>query len=578
MSNENLLPLSRKKGTHLWINRLLLLCAGADRDILEKYCERKEINSHIITGILLIFTGLLATLGGGYLIHLIFDDPYSDTFGLLSIIIGLLWGYYFFTVDRGIVIDMKPQSIDVQGIESSPENQEYKLKSWSTIFKKKTYQGRKLVFIRLSLAIINSIIVSKGLELYIFKDAVRYDIQKSNREELSKLKRSIDSNIDSLRKEFKGNIRLFTSQNDSLTKLKALNEGSIITLKALKKANNTIANADGDVINQKSNLNQLDLTDDISIKQNRLSNALAKQEKAQIDASRTINNSKPDSALKSLTQENILIIKNLNLLKENFVDDTLTLNRQMNDLIVNKKSYILQDSIGLEKHNFLPRKYSTMANITEWANDPYNAIFGWAIMILLFSIEITPVLRKLLMPKGEYDKALEMMSASTEAILRLEYGKTIIENDAKLVFAQKNIENNLILNSLESDQNLLNQKLDFEQSTKIKEIQTSKEILMSEVKYDAEKVYMPLVGTWKETSLKFFEELNDLEIKMIAQYINRKKELSKINDIEGEISSELNKGMLNAMKDTSKRLFNNYSQLLKNNKLRLDNEDETNAE
>jgi hypothetical protein len=170
------------------------------------------------------------------------------------------------------------------------------------------------------------------------------------------------------------------------------------------------------------------------------------------------------------------------------------------------------------------------------------------------------------------------MSASTEAILRLEYGKTIIENDAKLVFAQKNTENNLILNSLESDQNLKNQRLDFEQSTKIKEIQTSKELLMSEVKYDAEKVYMPLVGTWKETSLKFFEELNDLEIKMIAQYINRKNELSKINDIEGEISSELNKGMLNAMKDTSKRLFNNYSQLLKNNKLRLDNEDETNAE
>lgn len=303
MSNENLLPLSRKKGTHLWINRLLLLCAGADRDILEKYCERKEINSHIITGILLIFTGLLATLGGGYLIHLIFDDPYSDTFGLLSIIIGLLWGYYFFTVDRGIVIDMKPQSADVQGIESSAENQEYKLKNWSTIFKKKTYQSRKLVFIRLSLAIINSIIVSKGLELYIFKDAVRYDIQKSNREELSKLKRSIDNDIDSLRKEFKGDIRLFTSQNDSLTKLKALNEGSIITLKALKKANNTIANADGDVINQKSNLNQSDLTDDISIKQNRLSNALAKQEMAQIDASRTINNSKPDSALKSLTQE-----------------------------------------------------------------------------------------------------------------------------------------------------------------------------------------------------------------------------------------------------------------------------------
>ena len=121
------------------ISRFLWFCSGADPDILSA-CPRSEHIKFSGIGGTVFFTGLLASLSGGYAFFTVFDSV------PVAVLFGLLWGLIIFNLDRFIV---------------------------STIKKEGGFgQQFTMAIPRLLLAITLAIVISKPLELRIFNGEI----------------------------------------------------------------------------------------------------------------------------------------------------------------------------------------------------------------------------------------------------------------------------------------------------------------------------------------------------------------------------------------------------------------------
>ena len=121
------------------ITRFLWFCSGADPDILQA-CPRSEHIKFAGIGGTVFFTGLLATLSGGYAFYTVFENIF------IALLFGLLWGLIIFNLDRFIV---------------------------STI-KKEGGLGRQfsLAIPRILLAAVLAIVIAKPLELRVFRGEI----------------------------------------------------------------------------------------------------------------------------------------------------------------------------------------------------------------------------------------------------------------------------------------------------------------------------------------------------------------------------------------------------------------------
>lgn len=103
-----------------WFMRFLWSCAGGDLYLLERATYSDQVKYMCLGGIVLA-TGLMASLAGGYAFYTIFSPKTSDVLGeiknvngihevpvdpataLLSILFGIIWGLIIFNIDRFIV-------------------------------------------------------------------------------------------------------------------------------------------------------------------------------------------------------------------------------------------------------------------------------------------------------------------------------------------------------------------------------------------------------------------------------------------------------------------------------------------
>ena len=91
--------------------KFLWNCAGADIDLLENHCPPSDHAKYSGLGGIVLATGLLASLSGGYAFYTIFSTK-GDALGnesidiptvILSIIAGIIWGLIIFNLDRFII-------------------------------------------------------------------------------------------------------------------------------------------------------------------------------------------------------------------------------------------------------------------------------------------------------------------------------------------------------------------------------------------------------------------------------------------------------------------------------------------
>ncbi len=153
------------------IKRFLLLCSGADQDIL-KSCPTDE-NKYAGIGGTVLFTGILAFFSAAYAIYTVFDNYF------FAVAFGLVWGLMIFNLDRYIVSSMKSRG--------------------------SFWRDFVVAFPRLILAVLLALVISKPLELKIFQKEIDAELismeQEVYKEQETKLKSRFSDQAEAYQKE-----------------------------------------------------------------------------------------------------------------------------------------------------------------------------------------------------------------------------------------------------------------------------------------------------------------------------------------------------------------------------------------
>ncbi len=124
------------------ITRFFLIASGADLKILEQ-CP-SDRSKYAGMGATIFFTGLFAALAAGFALFMVFDSYW------ISGLLGLLWGFMIFNLDRYIVSSMRKDP------------------RW--------YRELLTALPRLMLAIVISLVIAKPMELKIFGKEIESEL------------------------------------------------------------------------------------------------------------------------------------------------------------------------------------------------------------------------------------------------------------------------------------------------------------------------------------------------------------------------------------------------------------------
>ena len=131
------------------LKSFFILCSGADKDIVAS-CSNGEQNKYAGIGATVFFTAIMAFVACSYALYTVFDNVYMAAF------FGLIWGLLIFNLDRFIVSTIKKRdSFMDEFIQASP---------------------------RIVLAMIIAIVISKPLEIKIFKKEIDTVLLKEKNE------------------------------------------------------------------------------------------------------------------------------------------------------------------------------------------------------------------------------------------------------------------------------------------------------------------------------------------------------------------------------------------------------------
>jgi hypothetical protein len=158
------------------IMRLLWSAAGGDRYILERSTYSDQIKYMCLGGII-VATGLMAALAGGYAFYTIFEprgsaieSQFNFTTSILSIVFGCFWGLMIFNLDRFIV-------------SSTGKGDGTEAITWDEL---------KGAIPRLVLGAIIALTISKPVEIRMFKTEIDVELHNAQMEKQKEYLASID--------------------------------------------------------------------------------------------------------------------------------------------------------------------------------------------------------------------------------------------------------------------------------------------------------------------------------------------------------------------------------------------------
>jgi hypothetical protein len=166
------------------ITTFFLICSGADSRLLQK-CPT-ETSKYAGIGATIFFTGLFASLAGGYALDMVFDSVW------IASIFGILWGLMIFNLDRYIVSSMRKEGkFGRELLSASP---------------------------RIILAIIISIVIAKPLELKIFEKEIGPELVVMEQEVHKRQESNVTLRYASTQDSLKNEISALRSEITSKTK------------------------------------------------------------------------------------------------------------------------------------------------------------------------------------------------------------------------------------------------------------------------------------------------------------------------------------------------------------------------
>lgn len=416
------------------IQHFLCICAGVDKEVL-KQCPT-EWNKYTGIGATILFTGILASLSGGFALYTVFrngDLTNTDVSALFpAFMFGVLWGLIIFNLDRFIVSTFR----------------KYESDTWWVKTGKELLQASP----RIILAIIIAIVISKPIEIKIFESRLAEQIKKN--EILSK--KSNASEFDNIYGISNTEGRI-TKIDTTITKLQTELNTDPQNVKDL--INNDLAQAN-------NTLTRIRNTNNPKIDNHRRSISSIKNNQNNYrqvldEFGKVIDNRLTKEANDRIRDENNAIgtfnreIGNqqaeVNKINGQILDARKKYREQKQQDIDNKKLEKTDEETRLKDSRTKADEETKTANVTseraftnnfitqiealgDLTGDNHGTMW-WAsfmITLLFLTIEIAPILTKLITKRGPYDEILD----------RVEY-ETMVEQ--KEIISQKNSEINELL-------------------------------------------------------------------------------------------------------------------------------------
>ncbi|MBE9142238.1 DUF4407 domain-containing protein [Planktothrix mougeotii] len=177
------------------VQRIFWQCAGANEEILKKEQCATDRAKYASIGAIVLFISTLASFSMGYAIFVVFENI------ILSVVLGLLWGWGIRSLDRLFIISIKKKyranfgeylvGSVVQTITALP---------------------------RLGLALVLGLVISKPLEIQIFNKELEAEIAKVNEVEIKNLRKKLYDDemraLDIEKKRLENDIKLENEKRD----------------------------------------------------------------------------------------------------------------------------------------------------------------------------------------------------------------------------------------------------------------------------------------------------------------------------------------------------------------------------
>jgi len=145
--------------------------AGANRKILKEHIT--DHDKYFQIGMAVLITALMAGLTGGFAFHYANNKGFDGDISLFTIIAGVFWGFIILSLDRFLVLSMEKQGNSL----TNPTSYE----------KFQNFTGEFIFIIpRIVLAILIASVILEPLELFLFKDQITNHISIIREEEKAK--------------------------------------------------------------------------------------------------------------------------------------------------------------------------------------------------------------------------------------------------------------------------------------------------------------------------------------------------------------------------------------------------------
>lgn len=430
------------------IKEFMIFCSGADSDLL-KECPKYESNKYASIGAAVFFTGLFAFISGAYALYRVFYRGGGYGPVIAAILIGLVWAFMIFNLDRYIVSSMR-----------------------------KTDSKRKELLTalpRILIAIMISFVIAKPLEVRIFQDRIAAQISDNEltKRESDKVRITDISDIDNAGKNKKENDDIITNIKKELAgdpntpefkqAMNELNEASSEKDKVYRQTWKKLdaARTNINFVKKDEKFKTFYYKDGIEIEENKVVDLSADAKKllAGYEAEVREVNSKRSTVKKKLNRKSKRVkdlraqhqkTKEEELATAN-VRDTVLSNYLSNAELVRKDlTTRTNTATDIAFTNTFITQVEALGDLTAWKSDivdengvvleeaESNSMFWMniAIIILFILIETAPVVVKLLSKKGIYeDKVIELEQVSennteTKVKLNIANNKDILQIDS----------------------------------------------------------------------------------------------------------------------------------------------------
>ena len=412
----------------------IVICSGANREIIE-HCHI-EWSKYTSIGATVFFTGLLASLSGGYAMYSIFQN--TDYAFRAAVCFGSLWGLVIFNLDRYIVSTIR--KLD----EKTPWR---RLKELSQAFP------------RIILAALIAITISVPLEIKIFEDSL-IDVIEQEKMEAEERNKNYSERMHDI--EIKNQKVGSKKEELSVLEQKLDEEPRIVKIyrDKLKEAESSLAKAIR-TNNAKIAKNNAAI-EEMQNSGNSHSDEIAKYEAENKRFQReiTYEESKVQNAKRELRSHEENYVKDI----ESEIKEARATLKKLEEKEISARDSVEENTKEISTRTKNSFSYSFVPQLKALGhlkkNDETMRLASLMLKLLFLAVELTPIFTKLITKRSAYDEIFERMDYEykvEQSIIKSKITsefKNHIEKDEELATKIVDAKNEKIL---KTNENIINE-------------------------------------------------------------------------------------------------------------------------